>query len=101
LRAKLLSLEREGDKARKGIAALSEPNEVISELEAIPVTVEQYIAELPVIIHGYPERKSLRVKEIYRKLILKVLARESGEPVITEALGTLNLEPDDRRRLSA
>jgi hypothetical protein len=95
LRPKLDALEREADKARTEIAALGEPDEAVSDLETIPATVEQYIAELPEIIHEDPERKSSHLKEIYRKLSLKVLVRESGELVITGAFGTRNLAPDD------
>jgi hypothetical protein len=78
LRAKLDALEREADKAREELAAFGEPDGVVSDLEAIPATVEQYIAELPEIIHEDPERKSSHLKEIYRWLNLKVLAGESG-----------------------
>jgi hypothetical protein len=67
----------------------------IQELEAIPATVEQYIAELPEIIRSDPERKSPHLKEIYRKLNLEVLARKSGELIITGAFGRRELEPRD------
>jgi site-specific DNA recombinase len=95
LRTKLDALEREADRARKEFASLSEPQRAIQELEVIPVTVEQYIAELPEIIRSDPEHKSAHLKEIYRKLNLEVVARKNGELIITGAFGRRELEPRD------
>jgi hypothetical protein len=94
-RTKLDALEGEADRVRKEITSLSEPHRAIQELEAIPATIEQYIAELPEIIHSDSERKSSHLKEIYRKLNLEVLARKSGELIITGAFGKRELEPRD------
>jgi hypothetical protein len=69
--------------------------DLVRRPEVMLEQVEQYIAELPEIIHEDPERKSSHLKEIYRKLGLKVLVRESGELVITGAFGTRNLAADD------
>jgi hypothetical protein len=77
------------------IRALSEPHKAIQELEIIPATIEPYISELPEIVHGDPERKSARLKEIYRKLNVEVLARKSGEPIIAGAFSKRELEPRD------
>jgi site-specific DNA recombinase len=95
LRSKLDALECEGERAKEEIRALSEPHKAIQELEIIPATIEQYISELPQLIHEDPERKSAHLKEIYRKLNVEVLARKSGELIITGAFGKRELDARD------
>ena len=95
LRPKLDALVREGERAKEEIRALSEPHKAIQDLEIIPATIEQYVSELPEIIHENPERKSAHLKEIYRKLKVEVLARKSGELIITGAFGKRELDARD------
>ena len=70
-------------------------DKVIQELETIPATIEQYISELPEIIHEDPEHKSSHLKEIYRKLDLEVVARMDGTLLITGAFGKAQLDAAD------
>jgi len=95
LRPKLDALQREAERAQEALEALREPERSARELAMITPRVEEYIAELPQLIHEDPERKSSFLKDIYRKLSLGVIAHKDGTLTISGAFGERELESDD------
>jgi hypothetical protein len=95
LRSKLDALQREGERSQEALEALTEPERVAKELSEIPARVEDYIAELPQLIHEDPERRSEYLKDIYRKLSLSVIAHKDDTLTISGAFGNRELEPHD------
>lgn len=100
----LTELEQRKDAARRELAGPADRRERLAKLEELTETVEEYLGDLPQIIHGGQtsigaEHRAERYRWAYELLGLRVVAHRDRTLELTWRAGSEVLGPEEPREL--